>query len=50
MKVKTKAHSKQSDPNRQELTISDSRGQKADEDNGDLGLSLLAAKTIDEFK
>ena len=35
--------------NRQEFTAF-SRGQNAEEDNDDLGLALLAAKTVGEFQ
>ena len=36
--------------NRQEFTISDSVRQNTEEDNDNLGLSLLPAKTINEFE
>ena len=36
--------------NRQEFTSLDSRGQNAEEKNDNLGLSLLAAKSTDEFQ
>ena len=36
--------------NRKEFTALDCTGQNADKDNNDLGLSLLAAKTFDEFE
>ena len=39
-----------SDISRQEFTTSDNRGQKADENNDTLRLSLLTAKTIDGFE
>ena len=48
--IKDKGHSKQSDVNRQEYTILDSSGQNAEEDNDNLGLTFLTAKTIDEFE
>ena len=47
---KNKAHSKQSDINRQEFSTLESRGQKAEEDYDNLDLSLLRAKTIDKFE
>ena len=36
--------------NRQKFTILDSRGQSAEDEEDDLGLSFSAAKTIDEFE
>ena len=42
--------SKQSDMNRQELPILDSREQDAEEDNDDLDLSLPAAKLLVNLK
>ena len=50
MRVATEFISKQFDVIRQEFTISDSKGQNAEEDNDDLGLFLSAAKTVGEFE
>ena len=47
---KDKVHSKQCEKIRQEFTILDRRGWDAEEDNGNLVLSILAAKTFGEFE
>ena len=46
IKYGNEVHSKQCDTDRQEFTISDSKGQDAIADNDSLGLSLLASKTV----
>ena len=46
---KGKIHSRQCKTNRQEVKASDSKGWKVEEEDDDLGLSLSAAKTFDQF-
>ena len=47
---KDKVHSKQSDMNRNEFTTEDSRGQNAEEDNDNSGLSYQQLKPVMSLK